>query len=96
MDSYECVWSFKTGNPYLKSTNRSLHFVFLMLAPQQYSYLWKAQIKTDPKIGLPPKIMAFRGRCKPLKAPWLLVVMSNPSPLSIDKFLDEFIPHTMV
>ena len=53
-----------------------------MLAPQQYAYLWKAQIKTSPKIGWPPKIMAFRGRCRPLKAPWLLVVMSNHSPLS--------------
>ena len=52
----------------VKSTNRSLHFVLLMLAPQQYAYLWKAQIKTSPKIGWPPKIMAFRGRCRPLKA----------------------------
>ena len=81
---YSFLYSFM--HPYLKTTNRSSHFVLPMLAPQQYAYLWKALIKTSPKIGLPPKIMAFRGRCRPLKAPWLLVVRSNHTPLSIGIF----------
>ena len=48
--------------PYLKTTNRSSHFVLPMLAPQQYAYLWKAQIKTSPKVGRPSKIMAIEGQ----------------------------------
>ena len=49
-------------NPYFKNTNPSSHFVLPMLAPQQYAYLWKAQIKTSPKVGRPSKIMAFEGQ----------------------------------